>query len=76
MPVLRSRRDPDDVARTDLLHRTAPDLHEPQALRDDQGLAQRVGVPRGAGAGLEGDAGAPTRAGAFALKRRSTRTGR
>src|SRR5207244_10513066 len=58
MPVLLARRAPDDVARSNHFDRTTPALHEPAAGRDDQGLTQRMGVPRGPGAWLERDAGA------------------
>ena len=58
VPVLLARREPDHVARPDLLDRAAPRAAPAAAGRHDQGLAQRVGVPCGAGAGLEGDAGA------------------
>jgi hypothetical protein len=46
----------------DLLDRAAPALGEAATGRHDQGLAERVGVPRRPGARLEGDAG-PDRAG-------------
>ena len=49
-------REPDDVALLDFLDGAALALHPAAAGGDDQGLAQRVGVPGGAGAGLEGDA--------------------
>ena len=55
MPL--ARREPDHVARPDLLDRATPALGEPGAGRHDQGLTQRVGVPRRARAGLEGDGG-------------------
>src|SRR5262249_24319824 len=58
VPVLLARREPDHVARPDLLDRAAPALGQAAAGRHDQGLAQRVGVPRRPGAGLERDAGA------------------
>src|SRR5689334_8173077 len=57
VPMLLARREPDHVAGTDLLGRTAVALYPAATRRDDQGLAQRVGVPRGAGARLERDAG-------------------
>src|SRR5271166_4373542 len=58
VPVLLARREPHDVARSDLLDRAALAL-DPSAPRgDDQGLAERMGVPRCPRAGLEGDAGA------------------
>ena len=55
VPVLDPRRDPDDVARPDLLHRAALLLHPAAAGGDDQRLAQRVRVPRRPRARLEGD---------------------
>ena len=58
MPVLLPGREPDHVARPDLLDRSALALHPAAAGGDDQRLAQRMGVPRGARARLEGDAGA------------------
>ena len=67
-------REPDDVARPDFLDRAALALHPAAAGRDDQRLAQRMGVPGGARAGLEGDAGAATRAGSGALNSGSIRT--
>jgi len=42
MPVLLTRRDPDDVTRPDHLDSTAPLLNPAGASRHDQGLAQRV----------------------------------
>src|SRR4051812_37703409 len=53
VPVLLARREPDHVAGTDLLDRAALPLDPAAAGRDDEGLPQRVGVPRGPGAGLE-----------------------
>ena len=55
MPVLLARREPDDVAGADLLDRAALALHAAEAGGDEQRLAERVRVPRGAGARLEGD---------------------
>src|SRR3954471_7150620 len=57
VPVLLARREPDHVAGPDLLDRPAPAPHPAAAGRDDERLAQRVGVPRGPGAGLERDGG-------------------
>jgi hypothetical protein len=45
--------------RAEFLDRAAPTLREAAARRHDKGLAQRMGVPRGPGSGLERD----TRAG-------------
>ena len=58
VPVLLAGRKPDDVAGPDFLDRAALALRPAAAGGDDQGLAERMGVPGGAGAGLEGDAGA------------------
>src|SRR5208283_6137476 len=55
VPVLLAGREPDYVAGADLLDRTAPALGASAAGGDDEGLAERVGVPGGACAGLEGD---------------------
>src|SRR5205085_9098502 len=58
VPVLLARREPDHVTRPNWLDRAAPALCQAAARRHDQGLAQRVGVPRGPSAGLERDTGA------------------
>src|SRR5439155_16834029 len=58
VPVLLTRRNPDHVARPNLLDRPTPVLGAPAAGRHDQGLPQGMRVPRGARAGLERDAGA------------------
>ena len=55
VPVLLARREPDDVARPDLLDRPALALHAAAAGQHDQRLTERVRVPRRARAGLEGD---------------------
>ena len=51
-------REPDDVAGPDLFDWAALSLCASEADGDDEGLTERVGVPCGSGAGLEGDAGA------------------
>ena len=48
----------DHVAGPDFLDRAAPALRAAAAGGNDQGLAERMGMPRGASARLEGDAGA------------------
>ena len=58
VPVLLAGREPDDVAGPDLLDRAALALRPAAAGGDDQRLAERMRVPGGARAGLEGDAGA------------------
>jgi len=58
MPVFHARRNPDDIARLDLLLFTTRLLQPAAAGRHDQGLAERVGVPGRAGAGLERDVSA------------------
>jgi len=49
VPVLLPRRDPDHVAGLDGFDRAARAPHSAAAVRDDEGLAQRVGVPGRAG---------------------------
>ena len=57
VPVLLARGEPDDVAGAELLDRAAAGRRaRPEARRDDEGLAERMGVPGGARARLEGDA--------------------
>src|SRR5918993_1266025 len=56
MPVLLARREPDHLSGADLLDGPTLTLNQTVAGRDDQGLAQRMRVPRGAGAELEGHA--------------------
>jgi len=58
VPVLFARGKADHIAGADFLDRAAQPLHPAKARRDDQRLAQRMGMPSGAGARLEGDAGA------------------
>jgi hypothetical protein len=58
VPMLFARREPDDVTRANFLDRSSPTLHPATAASHDERLAQRVRVPRGASAGLEGDTGA------------------
>src|SRR5215475_4421677 len=70
MPMLLAGWRPDHVAGTDLLCRLPPGLNPAAAGGDDQGLAQRMGVPGAAGAGLEGDVSA---AGARGVARRKQR---
>jgi len=53
VPVLLAGRKPDDVARPNFFNRSSPALHPTKAGCDDEGLAQRVGVPGGSSAGLE-----------------------
>ena len=74
VPVLLARREPDDIAGPDLLDRAALALDPAAAGRDDQRLAERMRVPGGAGAGLEGDARRPTRAGSGGRNSGSIRT--
>src|SRR5207245_11764427 len=58
MPVLLARRDPNNIAWPDVFDFPAPLLNPSRSGRDDQDLAQRVGVPRRSSAGLEGHEGA------------------
>ena len=57
VPVFFTGRKPDHVAGVDFLNRTVPALHPTTTGGDNQGLPQRVGVPRCASARLESDAG-------------------
>lgn len=50
MPVLHARRNPNYVTSMDLLGRSAPVLDQALAGCDDQGLADRMRMPAGAGA--------------------------
>src|SRR4029079_15893709 len=45
MPVLFTGREPDDVARPDLLDRATPTLRPAEPRGHDQNLAKRMGVP-------------------------------
>jgi hypothetical protein len=58
MPVFLTRRYPDNITWPDFLDLTAPLLNPACAGRHDQYLAERVGVPCSAGAGLKRDEGA------------------
>ena len=58
MPVLLAGREPDHIAGPDLLDRSALALSPAAAGRHDQGLTERMRMPCGPRARLEGDAGA------------------
>ena len=55
VPMLLTRRNPNHVARPNLLDGATPALNETAAGRHDQGLAKRMSVPRRAGAWLKSD---------------------
>ena len=55
MPMLHARRKPDDIAGMDLLNRATLALRPTTTGGDNQGLAERVGMPRGASVRLEGE---------------------
>ena len=74
MPVLLAWREPDHVAGPDFFDRASPALRPAATRRHDQGLTQRMGVPRGSGTGLEGDTGAGRACRAFAWNNGSIRT--
>ena len=57
MPMLLSGREPDYVAGMDLFNGASFVLRPSAACGDDEGLAERVGMPCSSRAGLEGDAG-------------------
>src|SRR4249920_428422 len=50
VPVLLARRAPDHIARANLFFRATLALHPSASFRDDQGLPERMRVPRRAGA--------------------------
>src|SRR6516165_12757506 len=58
MPMLLTRREPDHVARPDLVDEAAPNLGPSEPRRDDQRLTKGMCMPRRAGSRLERDAGA------------------
>jgi hypothetical protein len=53
--MLLTRYEPDDVTRPDLLHGPALTLNPAEARHDEQCLAKRMRVPRGACTRLKGD---------------------
>src|SRR4051812_8937105 len=53
VPVFFSGLEPDHVARANLLDSPALALDAPEASRDHERLAERMGMPRCAGTGLE-----------------------
>src|SRR4051812_2827315 len=55
MPVLLAGRKPHDIAGPDFLDRPALALHPAKAGRHDQGLPERMAMPGGSRAGIEGD---------------------
>ena len=65
VPMLFTGRKPRDITWPDFLDRPAFALHPSEAKRDDQRLTERMRMPGGAGARLEGDActGHPCRIG-------------
>jgi hypothetical protein len=75
MPMLQTRRKPDDVPWPDLLDGPALALNPPETGGDDQNLAARIAVPRGSGTRFEGNlARANARAGLGAWNSGSIRT--
>jgi len=54
VPMFFPGREPDDIARMDLLDGTALALHSPATACDNQGLSKGMGMPCGACTGLEG----------------------
>src|SRR3954462_7330774 len=70
MPVLFTWRKPHDVTGPDLFYRSAPALRASETGSDDQRLPERMGVPRGARAGLERHGRAGRTRGRRSLKQR------
>src|SRR5260370_16126261 len=59
VPMFFAGLEPDHVARTDLLDRAALALRPAEPGSDDQGLAERMGVPRGGRSRFEGHPAPP-----------------
>lgn len=57
VPMFFPRREPDDIAGTNLLDGATPTLDSTTARRHDQRLPQRVGVPGGSCPWFKGDTG-------------------
>jgi len=64
MPMFLPRREPDHIPWSNVLDRTTQALDPAEALRHDQRLAQRMGVPCSPRAGFTRDTG-PDHAGRF-----------
>ena len=74
VPMLLARREPDHVAGMDFLDRAALPLDPAATGRDDQGLPQRVGVPRRPAPGSNVTLAPAARAGACTWNSGSMRT--
>src|SRR2546428_12802039 len=70
MPVFLPWLDPDNIALPDFLYLTAQLLNPPGASRNDQSLAQRMGVPCCPSARLERDTGTGHACGIWGLEER------
>src|ERR1700761_3865114 len=70
MPMLFAGREPDDVAGTDFFNSTAPFLSAPATVGHDQGLAERMRVPRGARTRFKGNLRADGASGSTRLEQR------
>lgn len=70
VPVFLTGLEPHDVARPDLLDRSAFALRAPKPGRHEQCLSERMRVPGGSRARLEGDDRAADARGRASLKRR------
>src|ERR1051325_5533838 len=70
VPMFFAGREPNNVARTNFFDGATFALRPADARSDDDGLTERMGVPRGAGARLECDhGGGGTRGGVWLEKR-------
>jgi hypothetical protein len=74
MPVLHARRNPDNIAWPDVLHRAAPVLNEARAGGYDERLPEGMRMPRSVSARLEDDGCSTNARRSLRLKRPSTRT--
>jgi len=70
VPVFFAWREPDDVAGVDGFHGAAGALNAAGTGGDDEGLAEGMGMPGGAGAGFKGDNGTADAGGIAAFEGR------
>src|SRR6266496_5101034 len=70
VPMLLIRRDPNHVTRPNILDGATPALHPATTCRHNQGLTQRMSVPRSTCTGFKRDTGADRPCWTLCLKQR------